>query len=133
MGSTFTLSPPTSWVSAAMSVVEVTTFSFLACAGVNKPAASSANSKGKNNNRNVTFMDLLKRMCAVGAQREHDLHQQLMSVDITCIVSETILATNLAELAWPVCQNSRASLIRKAGEFGTIGVIIAATDEPTPP
>src|ERR1700757_3875839 len=109
MDSTATLSPPTSSVSAAISVVEVTTLSFLATAPMGKARVLSSRTptvstlKGKEKPR--LFMSLLERMRSVGAQRKHYLQEQFIGIDIACVARKAVLATHLAELARPVGQD----------------------------
>src|ERR1700680_410041 len=110
MDSTATLSPPTSWVSAAISVVDVTTLSFLAFASMGKasiPSKPHTVTTVKRKERPRLFIFLLERMRSMGAQRKHYLQEQFIGIDITRVAHKAVLATHLAELARPVSQDGR--------------------------
>src|ERR1700680_2753192 len=105
MDSTLTLSPPTSWVNAARSVVDVTTLSFLASAAIGESRAPairpSASMTAKREKLLTLFIALLEGVRTVGPQCKLHLHEQLMNVKVS-IASKLILSANLAELARPV-------------------------------
>src|ERR1041385_9350788 len=123
--STLIRSPPTSCASAAMSVVAVITFSFLACAANgNRSNATKAN---------IRFIQLsLKRMRAVRAQRKDQLHQELVAVSVLSILRETIFSTNLAEFAWPVSQRGGKALVGQIVELAPVRPVKPSTCKPAP-
>src|SRR6266567_6713307 len=134
MDSTATLSPPTSWVRAAMSVVEVMTLTFFAAAPTGKARFQNTKpnivSTVKKKNGLLLFMSLLERMRSVGAQRKHHLQQQLISIDITRIARKAVLATYLAEFARPVGEHCGCSRVGEVGELAATGAIEASTHKP---
>src|SRR5437588_2640039 len=71
----------------------------------------------------------MRSMCA---QRKHHLQQQFMRIDITCIVGETVLSTDLTELARPVGQHCRSSLVREIREFTSRGAVKSPAHKPAP-
>src|ERR1700736_1199725 len=134
MDSTLTLSPPTSWVSAAISVVEVTTVSFLACALMGEASVQSSSADTativKPTKRMHFLMSLLERMGPMRAERKHHLHQEFIGIDITRVASETALSAQLAEFAWPVGQHRGRALIGPTGKLTPIGTIKASANKP---
>src|SRR5712692_724046 len=134
MDSTATLSPPTSWVSAAISVVEVTTLSFLAAAPMGKARVLSTRthtvSTLKRKEWPRLFMFFLERMRSMGAQRKHHLQEQFIRIDITCVARKTVLPTHLAELARPVGQDGGGPSVGQVGKLTAAGTIKASTHEP---
>src|ERR1700736_3905936 len=97
MDSTLTLSPPTSSVYAARSVVEVTTLSFLASAAIGESRAPvvrpSARVTNKREKPLSLFIALLEGVRTVGPQRKLHLHEQLMNVKAS-IARKLILPAN---------------------------------------
>src|SRR5262249_23396738 len=135
MDSTEILSPPTSWASAARSVVAVMTFSFLACAIVGRNRAPSSTKMSKHPKRvrfNILSFPSLKRMRAMRSEREDQLHEQLTGIDVIGIVREAVLSAQLAELAWPIGEYNGAAFIGERSIPAAVGMIKSATQEPAP-
>src|SRR6266498_3905925 len=75
----------------------------------------------------------LEWMCSMRAQRKDELHEQFVAVAILGVVRETILATNLAELARPVRKRRRCAFVCQIRELASIRPVIASPGKPAAP
>src|SRR5258707_6725366 len=73
-----------------------------------------------------------ERMRSMRSQRELQLHQQLMGIDVFRVASKPILAANQHKLAGQVSQHGRTAPVVEAGVCRTIGVFGAFAAESTP-
>ena len=60
-----------------------------------------------------------------------ELHQQFIGRRAGGIVRAPVLETELAELAWPVRDNSRFAFVLKRGVVGMACAVIASAQEPS--
>ena len=67
----------------------------------------------------------------MGAENEDELEQQLITVLAFSEMSEAVLAADLAELAGPVSENSRKTVIDQIRGTGSARTIKAASDRPS--
>ena len=64
------------------------------------------------------------------SQREQNLEEQFVRLDVIGIVRETILSANLAKFARPIRENNRAAFVCKRSVTGPVGPVEATTHEP---
>src|SRR4051794_14259936 len=70
-------------------------------------------------------------MGSVSSDREQELEQHLVRRDPFGVLRVAVLTTDLAELARPVGQDERASLVDQARVVCPIGVVVTDAREPS--
>src|SRR5436190_10534150 len=118
-------SPPTSRASAAMSSVDVMTFSCPLAARAAPRAAVAAM-----NCRRVILMIPLKWVRSVRADAELQLEQQLIRRADPLILSVSILGADLAELARPVGHQNGLLPVLCSRTEDPVGLVDAHSGEP---
>src|SRR6266404_1152636 len=148
MDSTSTLSPPTSWASEARSVVAVMICSLLSArpAGGTASVRTSRKAAASALKRLIRVCvvvrcieglqkNLLERMRAMRTHHKEKLKQEFVGVRIIGCdrigeMPEAVLASDLAELAGPVGEDSGKAGIRQICVGGVTAAVKAAADGP---
>src|SRR5262245_55968389 len=71
-------------------------------------------------------------MRAMGADRKLKLHQEFIGCLPERVLRPSILATHLAELARPICQDRGLAFIDKGRIVGMLGPVVAHAGKPAP-